>query len=379
MLIIGIVTLLLMEKENINLLKWPECIFLGFFFVTMVSWMVNPVYFDKIPIGVFSLLAFLLFLLITYWFRTIVNWSWQELEKIYLLFWLGGLYVAFVVILQQFDWSCVKDSWLRMIMDFYHNHRFQSERSIRSVGTTGNSNTTAAMLICFCLLSIYASSVLLKRWQKTAALSFFLVFIYALASTGSRGACIGLLGGLIVQLWMTGRRKWTVAITCILATTILLQPKIIPRNDTFGSTASARFKVWATSLDIFKENWLVGVLPLHFGQIYVKKTGVYLYHAHNVFLGIATEFGVIGLLLFCALLFTTIRRARKWRKVAKQKEEKRLAGVLLAIVMALLGHGLYDYPILSPQIGIIFLLSVMFIHIQYERNFLKCGGREIET
>lgn len=356
-------------RGNWGFLKWPECFFIGFILISLVSWYFNPVELSGVPVGVIPVIAFVLYYLLTNWFRNQVNWSWQEVQQSYLIFWLSGFYVAGVVILQRLNWPSIKESLFGLILEFYHQpyHLWQSE-STRSVGTTGNSNATAAMLICLALLSIYASSVLKLRWQKFAALSSFVLFLYALASTGSRGACMGLIGGLIVQLWMTGRRKWTVAITLILILGILIQPELIPRNDTFTSTAEVRFKVWQASFEIFKENWLIGTLPLHFGQIYLEKTGVFLYHAHNVFLGIAAEFGIIGLGLFLAILVSTVLRARRWRKLAQSKEEKRLAGVLLSQVMALLGHGLYDYPIISPQIGLIFFLAIIIIHIQYERR-----------
>jgi hypothetical protein len=64
----------------------------------------------------------------------------------------------------------------------------------------------------------------------------------------------------------------------------------------------------------------------------------------------------------------TIRRARRWRKAANQKEEKRLAGMLISQTIALLGHGMYDYPIIAPQVGLMFMLSVIMIHTQYERR-----------
>lgn len=370
LLVIGIITPFI-YKGKWSVTGWPEGVFAGFALLSLVSWYFNPSYFFWIPIGIIPIMAFIFLYLLSVWIRHVVKWSWRDVQKVYIAFWLGGFYVAAIVILQYVDWPVINESWFGSILDFYNEFRWQSERSSRPVGTSGNSNLTAALLICFSLMSIYVSSVLTKIWQKMAAFSSLLVFGFAIWCTGSRGAWVGLVIGLIVQLWMTGHRKPTLGITLLLIGLVTLFPTLIPRNDTLSSTISIRFKVWSNALEIFQDHWVVGTLPLHFGQIFAKKTGVYMYHAHNVILGVATEYGIIGLALFLALVFMTIRRARLWRKAANNKEEKRLAGMLISQTIALLGHGMYDYPIVSPQVGVLFMLSIMIIHTQYERRCLK--------
>lgn len=368
LVLIGIVTFFHYKGEW-NLKGWPERIFLSFVFLSCISWYFNPSWFDNgIPIGLIPVLLFVFYFLLSVWMKQIVNWSWQEVQLMYLRFWLGGLFVATIVIIQQVDWPVINENTLlKHLLDFYSQYRWQADYSVRSVGTAGNSNLAAAMLICFAMMSIYASSVLKRNWQKIASFGALVVFCIAIWCTGSRGAWVGLVIGLIVQVWMTGHRKLTVGLTGSFIALALFFPGLIPRSDTLMSTFLVRFKVWSTGFEIFKEHWLVGTLPLHFGQLFMEKAGFHVYHAHNVFLGIASEFGVIGLVLFVSLIIMTIRRARHWRKAAQSKEEKRLAGMLISQTIALLGHGMYDYPIISPQVGIMFFLSVIIIHIQYDR------------
>ena len=97
-------------------------------------------------------------------------------------------------------------------------------------------------------------------------------------------------------------------------------------------------------------------------------TGRHVYHAHNILLGVATEFGVVGLVLFLLMIGMTVYRARKWRKMAIRLEEKRLSGMMLSLIFAFLGHGMYDYTIIAPQVGSLFFLSVILINWQYERR-----------
>lgn len=358
-------------RDRLTISDWPEKIFVGFMILSIVSWVFQPSWFYWIPIGIIPFMMFGFYYLLNIWFRHVCNWNWQQFQTIYLQFWLGGLYVAAIVIIQQVDWSLINDSIIGKLLQFYNEFRWQSEKSVRSVGTSGNSNLAAALLICFALMSIYASSVLQKWWQKAGAFASFILFCVAIWCTGSRGAWVGLIIGLVIQLWMTGNRLLTVLISLAIMGVVFIYPEVIPRKDTLESTIQERIEVWSTAFEIFQENWLLGTLPLHFGQIFAKKAGHYVYHAHNVFLGIASEYGIIGLGLFLGLIFITIKRARHWRKAANQKEEKRLAGMLLSLVFALLGHGMYDYPIIAPQVGLMFILSIIIIHTQYHRRCLS--------
>ena len=355
------------EYRFFQSVDWPEKAFIGFMLISAVSWIVDPSWFYGIPVGLIPILMFGLYWMLSVWIRNL-KWSWQEVQNLYLAFWLSGLYIAVIVFIQQMDWHVINDSFVGNILQFYNDFRFQSERSVRSIGTSGNSNLAAALLICFSLMSIYAASVLKKKWHKLMAFIIFGAYVTAIWCTGSRGAWAGLLIGLIVQLWMTGHRKRTVTITLAIFLLIYCFPELIPRKETLQATIEVRLEVWTTALKIFRENWLLGVLPIHFGQLFAKEAGFYVYHAHNILLGVASEFGVMGLGLFLWLLLLTIKRARRWRKVANQKEEKRLAGMLLSLTIALMGHGMYDYPIIAPQIGLMFMLSVIIIHTQYVRR-----------
>lgn len=371
LVLIGLMALI-QNNNKWNIKSFPEVIFIGFMILSIVSWYFNPSWFENgIPIGIIPVLMFGLYYLLSVWMRNVVNWTWQEVQRIYLIFWLGGLYVAAVVIIQQMDWPVINESFLGSLLDFYRAYHWQSENSVRSAGTAGNSNLTAAILICLALMSIYALSVLRNLWQRFGAVLIFAIFCTAIWCTGSRGAWVGLVIGLIVQVWMTGHRKRTLALVFSLITLIAIYPEAIPRTDTLVSTFNVRFIVWSNAFDIFQEHWLLGTLPLHFGQLFLQKAGFYVFHAHNIFLGIAVEFGIIGLVMFTFLILITLHRARRWRKTANKKEEKRLAGMLLSQTIALLGHGMYDYPIISPQVGVIFMLSIIIINLQYERRCLR--------
>ncbi len=354
---------------------WPETVFLGFIFLSIISWFFNVSWFLSIPVVVFPVVLFGLYYLLAVWIKHL-KWTWKKIEGLYIQFLFLGIYSAVVTILQRIGWiPSYKADWT-IFLGYYP---LLQSQSIRSVGFTTNSNLTAAILVCLALISIYAMSVLDGKWKRAGALGLFFLFGVAIWCTGSRGAWVGLIVGLLVQVWMTGNRRRTVGILfglLLLGIAAYINRNLIPRSETLVSTAKVRLFVWEKAFEIFQDNWLVGVLPLHFGEVFEQYTGEYLYHAHNILLGVAAEYGIFGLIIFTALIFITLVRARRWRKMAVEKKEKRLAGMLSSLLVAMMGHGMYDYPIISPQVGILFMLSIIFIHAQYEQKCLSLRQSE---
>ncbi|SDW79038.1 O-Antigen ligase [Marininema mesophilum] len=377
--VIPVVILLVMGLTAPVILKgsWrpfglPEKIFIGFVALSTISWVLNPyLLLGWLPVAVLPISFFGLYAVLAVWMKRGLQWSWKHFEKLYTTFWLAGLYSATVTILQRLSLIPMDNTIsINILWGFY---RMQSEGP-RSIGPSFNSNLAAALLMCLALLSIYATSLARNRWEKIAAFAIFFYYCVAIWCTGSRGAWMGLVIGLLVQVWMTGKRKRTVALFLGLVTIALIlvtNMSLIPRDDSLLLTIAGRLNVWEDSFSIFLGNWVFGVLPIHFGYLIEQVSGTYLFHAHNVFLGIAVEYGVIGLVLFLILIVVSTARARRWRKTASERKEKRLAGVLISMVVALLGHGMYDYPIINPQIGVIFMTAIIVINAQYERRCLE--------
>jgi len=367
MMIIGLLTPFVV-KGRWPIRGFPEGIFIGFLLLSAISWYFNPFWISWIPVGLIPILVFLFYYLLTVWIKRGLDWSWPEIQRLYLLFWISGLYVAAVVLLQWVGWIPQENSWWGRLLGYAP--LYQKDLT-RSVGTAANSNLASALLICMALISTYAFSVLKKHWQKVAAITAFFLFCLAIWMTGSRGAWVGLTVGLLVQVWMTGNRRRTIlffAFLVLLGYVIYTNQTLIPREETLFATLSVRIFVWQNAFRIFQDHWLIGVLPLHFGHVFADLTGRHVFHAHNILLGVATEFGVVGLILFLQLIGITVYRARRWRKMAIRREEKRLAGMMLSLIFAFLGHGMYDYTIISPQVGSLFFLSVILINWQYERR-----------
>ena len=183
------------------------------------------------------------------------------------------------------------------------------------------------------------------RWFYTASAAFCVLCILL---TWSRGAWLGLF--LECLLFLLFHSKKSRIATLFLPLLVLLSIPVLPQNfrgrlfsigDLGESSVRYRLLTWRGTLRMFCEHpFGIGVGERAWRLVYphyaVSGTQRVM-HAHNLFLQVVCEVGIVGLVLF--LLIITIAILRGWR------EKKRAALVALAgtLVMGMFDH-LWYYP-----------------------------------
>lgn len=204
---------------------------------------------------------------------------------------------------------------------------------------------------------------------------FFLFLIILLADllTFSRGGYVGLLfGGLLFffsvgSTFSWGRKHvgWGLVGAVVLVLLFSLSPLGTRLSSSFSKGDGSnieRLRLWQEAGTHVEERPLLGV-GLGNYPLLVKLTATYRepIYAHNLYLDIALELGLVGLALFLMLIGMAIRRAwRSWRQ-----HHQHLALSVVVSLVVFLTHSFFETPIFSVHVLPVLLL-LLAIGVSYE-------------
>ncbi len=223
-------------------------------------------------------------------------------------------------------------------------------------------------------------------WLLCALLSSATLFL-----TGCRGSYMGMMVIMLGIFAVSAKYLWknykhiylsVVGAVAAFATLVLLfvsslRARVLSifamRQD---SSNSFRFNVYHSSIDMFKDNWLlgIGVGNQNFREIYglYMKTGFDALSAYNIFLEIAVESGIFALIAFLGFLVTLVKNAVKF--IFKSEDVKNVILVSAGIisVCAACVHGMVDTVFFRPQIQFVFWTLVAIISNLSDCKMLEC-------
>lgn len=265
-----------------------------------------------------------------------------------------------------------------------------------NVGTHTNQLAATILLFWPLLLVLIAS----RRqfvwpkvvWWSVGATAVFTTLILIL--TQSRSSWVGALAsiGFLLFCWhqflpasrlkLLMRNASLVALGMLLLLVIFIGPRTIqawwlepPDESLVGSFASLnlRQEIWPWALTAIQDFPFTGI-----GLGAFRQAGLRLYplnlpldydigHAHNIFLQVALDLGLLGLSSYLGILLVVGWMA--WR-VAKHDEAKRpLALGLLAGLIALHIQGLADALAPGAKPGVLFWYNISLITILFQTSF----------
>ena len=209
------------------------------------------------------------------------------------------------------------------------------------------------------------------------ALAFALLSTITLFLTGCRGSYIGMMVILICMfavsakyLWNNYKQIYLTAVGSVIAfgtAAVLfvssLRARVLSifamRQDSLNSF---RFNVYHSSVEMFKDNWLlgIGVGNQNFREIYglYMKTGFDALSAYNIFLEIAVESGIFALIAFMGFLITLIKNSINFIIKSTDTKAVIIASAAIISIIAVCIHGLVDTVFFRPQIQFIFWTMV---------------------
>ena len=132
------------------------------------------------------------------------------------------------------------------------------------------------------------------------------------------------------------------------------------------SSNSFRFNVYNSCIEMFKDNWLlgIGVGNQNFREIYglYMKTGFDALSAYNIYLETAVESGIFALITFLIFLYLNIEKSIKY--VLNHNNIKSVYLIIAtASLIGILAHGFVDTVFFRPQIQFTFWIMLSIIRV----------------
>lgn len=245
----------------------------------------------------------------------------------------------------------------------------------RGWGFGGNTLHLASILcvIIPMLLVVVLDDTFLKKEKRFACISLFFCFIGVIAGL-SRGAwlTLAIVLPLLSIKYIMNNTKRIIASCSIIVLVIgifISSPKLLYRvesisNVTTDTSNLARLAVWQSGLNMLRDHPVTGVGLSSFVEVYkIKYTlpddKIGLSHAHNNFVQIGAETGIVGLLGFLYLnCYIIIRNFAEWKK-----DQNPFSLMLLSGWMGFTIFGMFDLTIDASAIMKIlwFLLGTILV------------------
>lgn len=253
------------------------------------------------------------------------------------------------------------------------------QRQPRLSGPIGEQNRFAQVLLVLVPLGVGFAVRRPRGYQRALAAAATALILAGTLLTYSRGAAVALLGVLVLMLLLRFVRLRAILLAgaVVVVAALLVAPGFFTRvaslqglealtSDSSDASADGSLQGRAAlnlgAWQAFLDHPLTGVGPglfaVDYSATYANDTGIHhflsssQFPAHNLYLGIAADLGLAGLLPFLAILAVT--GALLW------KERLRWAGVR------------DDYAYLATAMLLslaAYLGSGVFLHLAYERYF----------
>lgn len=218
----------------------------------------------------------------------------------------------------------------------------------RIYSTFGNPNVFGEYLLIVMPITFGLMLKAASANRKTVYLGVFVLQTVCMILTYSRGCWIGIALSMAVMIVFTRRKLTSLMVFAVLLAPLFIPETIMQRLMSIGNVAdtstSYRVYIWQGTLRMLKDFWYcgVGIGEAAFGNVYPSYSlnAVSAPHAHNLYLHILSETGILGMatvLVLIVLFYKYISSA-----AIKNSENKITAVSLGAAMIGYLVQGMFD-------------------------------------
>lgn len=232
------------------------------------------------------------------------------------------------------------------------NHWYRSEAFF------ANPNYYAMMLEFFIVFALYKGRTSRNKWMKAFCLLSIVWNSVAIVLAANRTSPIVIVASIFVFYFICGYKKSAMSLVAAIAILLLFMngQGLLPRMDNLSFATSDRMEIWTAAVKGIRDNWLTGQGPMTYMHVYMNYTDNFTQHAHNIFLDILLNYGLIGTLLLMQPLASYVKVIYEMKDYPALRNR---LGLMCAMITVVIVHGLTDVTILWVQTAAFFLLIAL--------------------
>jgi O-antigen ligase len=224
------------------------------------------------------------------------------------------------------------------------------------------------------------------RWLRPFAATCLILMILAVTLAASRGGFLGLMAAFLFVLWRSRQRARNfIVLACLIVPLSILSPisplaRLLSPTYSDAEAADTRFVLWGAGLRMFQENWLTGIGVGNFKSMAPayqepgKRTVQAI--AHNTYIQLAAEQGVVGLLLFLGVLTAGFRSLERTAAQALRLRSSLLYHSASGIQGGLVGYTVGAFFVSAEYQRLLwFMIFVSICLSELTRQLVKRAGR----
>lgn len=270
----------------------------------------------------------------------------------------------------------------------------------RLSGAAGNANETAAALGAGAALAAALALALKEPALRLAAAIVLPLCLFSMFLTLSRGALVALAAMLVTTVLVAGRRRGPALVAALVAAVlcvgyfVAIAPPAAAERVLRSDGGSGRTDIWRVGWRMVEANPVIGVGAGNFANTsvhYLLEPGAILRDdyivdtpkvAHNMYLEILAELGVIGFALFLTVLGYSLYCALAAVKRFGAAGDRQLEIVSRALFIALVGllvSDLFGSRQFSKQLWLLMSIAPALLAIsRVELEDQEAAAQELE-
>ena len=246
--------------------------------------------------------------------------------------------------------------------------------NIRYTASGFNANGVGLLLVVCLPFAWYLILTFRSVTVRALALIYLVLAPAAVLLTGTRGALVaGVVAVCIVPLTVPKASfRYLVITAALILVSIVIAPKLpktatsrfatIPEEIASGGMSNRRM-IWGAGLDAFPDRPVLGIGAGAYGSV-LANAGNKALPAHNLLLGILVEQGIVGVILFAALLVACGRTIAGMPPL----DRKLWAVVMLSWSVGLMSLSIERWKVTWLLFGLLAAQSQASVHRRHESS-----------